>query len=35
MRFALVWRPPSLFYWGGLFLRIRNKYYRLVRWGPR
>ena len=31
----LIWQSPSIFYWAGLYLKVGNKRYRLVRVGVR
>lgn len=31
----LVWQTPTIFYHAGLYLKVRDKRYRLIRVGPR
>lgn len=31
----LIWQSPKMFWWAGLYLKINNKRYRIVKAGPR
>jgi hypothetical protein len=31
----LIWQSPRMFWWAGLYLKVGNKRYRLVKVGPR
>ena len=31
----LIWQSPRIFWWAGLYLKVGNKRYRLVKVGPR
>lgn len=31
----LIWQSPSIFWYAGLYLKVGNKRYRLIRVGPR
>ena len=35
MKLRLIWQSPSMFWWGGLYLKVGNKRYRIKRFGPR
>ena len=31
----LIWQSPKLFWWAGLYLKLGNKRYRVLKVGPR
>lgn len=31
----LIWQSPNLFFYAGLYLKVGNKRYRIVKVGPR
>ncbi len=30
-----IWQSPRMFYWAGLYLKVGNKRYRILKAGPR
>lgn len=35
MKIALIWQSPKIFWHAGLYLKINNKRYRILKVGPR
>jgi hypothetical protein len=31
----LIWQSPKMFYYAGLYLKLKNKRYRIFKVGPR
>lgn len=35
MKIRVVWQSPKIFWFAGLYLKINNKRYRIIKVGPR